>query len=126
VIVEELESLKDFIIRECTVNCAIGARDRAPDQLPMVEVVPDLDVPVYDTSNERLRFVHMPITIRILTGRTDEVGALIIFENVCRKLGQFNREKGHTMDKPFRGEYSDSQYTLTGALTLSFRIHDNT
>lgn len=123
-IIEELGDLREHITRRCTVNCAIGRRDRAVDELPIVEIVPDGETQVFDTANDRLRYATMQVTLRILVDQKAELLALSIFEKLCRFLGDFNKEKGHSMGGSFSGAYEGSQYVLSGTYTLRFRVHE--
>jgi len=123
VIIEELQALKTHLIESCAVNCDVGERDRAPDTYPFVEIVPDGEVPVFDSSNPQLRYANMTVTLRVITSRADEMGALNVFESLCREMGSFNREKGHVIEGGFKGEYSDSRFTISGPMVLKFRVH---
>lgn len=124
VIVDELIALKDYITRKCVVNCGIGDRDRKADELPIVEVVPTGDIDIFLNPNKTMTKTDMKVILRVKAERDKELDALSVFEKLCLFLGQFNDEKGHIMEGPFTGEYSESQYTLSGAFTIKLIIHD--
>jgi hypothetical protein len=122
-IVQELEALRQFLSRSCAVNSYLGNRDRAVDELPLIEIVPTA-FQMFDGANETMRFSVAEIQLRIIAGRSEEVRALSIMETVARKIGGFARSKGAVLEGTFTPEYSESRYSLTGSMTMRFRIHD--
>ena len=94
---EELRALRKYIVSECKVNCGIGLRDISSDDYPYVEILPVNPIPLYYNTS-KLFVMNMEVTLRITVDRKNEIEAFDVLERLLKKVLQFNRKYGHSVE----------------------------
>jgi hypothetical protein len=120
-IYDELYDLRQYIISNVGVNAEIGNKDADPNQYPLIKILFDEDGVIH-FDNVKTSVIDMPISLRIISDKDDEIEALHTLDKLVRKINQFNDHKGHKLEGSISPEYVDETKTYEINVLYNFKI----
>jgi hypothetical protein len=122
-IVKEISELEIFITKNIGVNCGFGDKDITPEQYPYIKILPDLTITPYEHSFKAYT-LQLPLTLKIIASRDNELEVLEVFQKIVKKINQFNDYRGHEIVAPIEPEYLDNTFELSVPFNLKLIIQE--
>lgn len=125
-IITELNDLRQYIADQAKVKCEIGDRDIGSDEKPFIKILPNEDWTLY-FANKKLEAIDLPVNLKIIVDKGQEMKALEVCERLMEKINQFNSYKGHVLEETTSPEYVDETktYEINVLYKLKILIHDD-
>ena len=123
--ISELIDLKEYIVSEVGENADITLIDPDPGQYPYIKIVPDRDFAVF-FGNSKLSPMDFPVTLEIITSKTEVLRGLEILYKLITKINQFNAQKGNQLNLDGTTEITDDTYRINLGYTLKYIVQDET
>ena len=121
----ELEDLKQYIISEVGVNCYVGMRDHGSSDYPMIEMSIQDDIEQFH-QNGKLNFVNIPVNLKIISARKEEIETLETYEKLIKYINLYKRHKGHQFTESSTAEYTENTYEITVTYYMKIKIQNET
>jgi hypothetical protein len=118
-IYDEIYNLKQYIVSTVKVNAVIGEPDLSPDEYPIIRISFN-EEGLISFHNTKTSVIDMPISLRIIVTKGQEVKAFKILDNLILKVNQFLDQKGHQLEGTVSPEYVDE--TKTYEINVLFNI----
>jgi hypothetical protein len=109
-IYNELYDLRQYIVSNVGVNVEIGDKDVDPNQYPMIKILFDEDGVIH-FDNVKTSVIDMPVSLRIISNKGEEIEAFHTLDKLVRKINQFNDHKGHKLAGSVSPEYVEETKT---------------
>lgn len=110
-IFSELYDFRDFIVNRTKANCSIGDKDVGADEYPYIKLILENEFDIH-RQNEKLVAINLPVSVKIIVAKGDEIKGLEVFERFLMEANQFNSQKGHTLEGTGSPEYVDTTKTF--------------
>jgi len=120
-ILSELYDLREYIQSECNVTCIIGERDTGADEMPIVKIIPNESMTFF-YHNAKLTNIDLPVQLRIIVDKQQELKALEVLEKIVLKANQYHQELGHTLSDTGEPEYVDDTKTYEIAVMYNMKL----
>nr|BDD44684.1 hypothetical protein 14 [Legionellales bacterium] len=118
-IVSEIRDLEQYIKANVKANCHFGLKDNDPNLYPLIEIRVTEDFDIY-VENERMLTTDIPLELRIIVARENELKALEVLERLYLKINQFNTHRGHILEGSGTPEYVEE--TKTYEISLLYKL----
>ena len=118
-IASEIRDLEQYIKANVKANCHFGMRDNDPNIYPLVEIRMTEDFDIF-RQNEKTLSTDLPMELRIIVARENELKALEVLERLYQKINQFNTHKGHSLEGSGTPEYVEE--TKTYEISLLYKL----
>jgi len=124
-IYDELYDLRQYITSECKVGCEIGNQELDDTKYPIVQLLFEEDGTTSTMLETELTF-DMPVTLRLIVAKGQELSAFKVLDRIFLKINQFNDHKGHKLEGTISPEYDEEQktYVIDIIYNLKLLIHD--
>ena len=124
-IYDELYDLRQYIISEVGVNCEIGNPDINDTQYPFIKIIFEEDGQANFMLTKETTF-DMPVTLRIIVQKGDELKACKTLDRLILKIKQFHDYQGHKLAGSISPEYDEETktYSIDALYNLKILIHD--
>jgi hypothetical protein len=121
VIISEIKNLVQYITSTAKVNCEFTNRELDPNEYPFVKVLMTEDFSVF-RENQKTLTTDLPLELRIIVPKGQEIKALEVLERIYLKINQFNDEKGHMLEGTGSPEYIEETKTFEIALPYTLKL----
>lgn len=118
-IYNELYDLRQYVTSTIGANCIIGNPDTDDTQYPLVKIIFE-EEGTFNTHTEKQSVLDMPITLRTIVTKGNELDAFKIVDKIALKMNQFNSQKGHMLAGSITPEYDDD--TKTYVIDIIYNI----
>ena len=124
-IYDELYDLQQYIVSQVGVNCEIGNADIDDTQYPFIKIMFEEDGEAHFMLTKETS-LDLPITLRIIVQKGQELKAFKTLDNLVLKINQFNDHKGHKLAGSISPEYEEETktYNIDVLYNLKIIIHD--
>lgn len=118
-----LDGLRTHLAANCQCNVEIAPKDEQPDQYTLISLEP-VGTGNLQRQNDSTIFMVMPLRIRVVDTKENEVKVLRTLDLLLRYIGTFEAYRGHDITGDIDLEYTDaSQYQAVMQLNLKFDNH---
>lgn len=122
---DEIYDLQQYIVGQVGVNAIIGDPDVDDSQYPLIKIVFE-DDGIAETMLNVETTLNLPLALKIVVQKGDEIKAFKTLGGLVRKINQFHDHKGHKLDGSISPEYDEETktYTISVLYNLKLIIHD--
>ncbi len=118
-IASEIIDLEQYIISQAKVNAKFGNPDVNPNQYPFVKILMIEEFDIF-RGNEKLLTTDLPLELRIIVAKGNELKALEVLERLYQKMNQFKSHEGHEFEGTGTSEYVEE--TKTFEISIPYKL----